>query len=297
MSDPALDALLTNMREGGSVFGDSIAEARAGFDEMFGGMPIAPDLSFESITLGSVGGLKATTPNSHPDRALLYLHGGAYVIGSANGYRGLAGELARASGATGYVIDYRLAPEHPFPAAVEDALEAYRALLDMGLTAAQITVAGDSAGGGLTMALLLAIREKGLPQPAAALTISPWVDLRASGDSIRTKQAADPSLTGDGLREMAALYLAGAAGNAPLASPVHGDLADLAPVLIQVGSAEILLDDAVLLARQLGMANSAVTLEIVPHVPHVWHAFHFMLPQGADAIVRAGAFLASHFKA
>lgn len=293
MANTPLDMLKQILREGGDLFSLPPVEGRIAFDTMLEEMPRAEDILFGADTLAGIPTVTASTPASSPDRALLYLHGGAYTIGSPTGYRGLIGELARASGTTGFGLHYRLAPEHPLPAAVDDALAAYRTLLDRGYPASRIVIGGDSAGGGLTMALLQAIRNSGLPQPAAALTISPWVDLSFSGASIAAKQAEDPSLRSESLRVMAAHYLAGQDADNPLASPIRGDLSGLAPVLVQVGSAEILLDDAIALARALGMANTPVTLDIVAGAPHVWHLFHFMIAEGADAIARAGAFLSA----
>jgi acetyl esterase/lipase len=232
-------------------------------------------------------------PGAADDAALFYLHGGAYVAGSAQGYRGLAAELGRAAGVRLFSADYRLAPEHPFPAAVDDGVAAYRALLDRGFDPSRLVVAGDSAGGGLTLAVLVALRDGGAPLPAAALLISPWADLGCDSESIAAKAVEDPALTAESLRASAARYLAGTDPRHPLASPCFADLTGLPPLLIQVGSAEILLDDAVRVARAAGAAGVDVRLEIWPQMIHVWHAFGFMLSAGRRAIAEAGTFLSA----
>ena len=297
MADQELEQLVAALRSGGPDLSAPPAEARANFEAMLATIPVAADIATEDVDLGGVPGLRLTLPGAAEDAALLYLHGGAYVVGSAQGYRGLAAELARASGVTGYAIDYRLAPEHPFPAAVEDAVTAYRALLARGIDAGRIVLAGDSAGGGLTMATLVSLREHGVALPAAALVISPWADLACTGASITGKAAEDPALTVEGLHGSAAMYVGAGDLAAPLASPVNADLSGLPPLLIQVGSAEILLDDAVALARAAGAAGTAVQLEIWPDMVHVWHAFGFMLTQGRNAIAQAGNFLATRLQA
>lgn len=294
MADEDLTQLLGMLRAGGPDLGAPPLEARAAFEALLANLPVADDLVFAADTLGDVPTLQATAPTSAADHALLYLHGGAFVVGSPQGYRGLAGELARAGGMTGFAIDYRLAPETPFPGAVDDAVAAYRALMARGFTPDKIAIAGDSAGGGLTLSMLVRLRDAGLPLPSCALLISPWADLGCTGDSITSKAAEDPSLTADALRKTAALYLNGAPADTPLASPIHADLSGLPPLLIQVGSAEILLDDAVRVAAAAGHAGTAVRLDIWPEMVHVWHAFAFMLAAGRAAIDQAGAFFKNH---
>jgi acetyl esterase/lipase len=187
-------------------------------------------------------------------------------------------------------IDYRLAPEHPFPAAVDDALAAYRFLLSSGIQPGGITIAGDSAGGGLVVAVMLAIRDAGLPQPACGWAISPWVDMEAIGGSMEGKAATDPTVQRAGILDMAKHYLNGANPRAPLAAPIYADLRGLAPLLIQVGAAETLLDDAIRLAQVAGAADVAVDLQIWPEMIHVWHTYHPELAAGRRAIAAGGEF-------
>jgi acetyl esterase/lipase len=200
-------------------------------------------------------------------------------------------EAGRACGIAALALGYRLAPEHPFPAAVEDALAGYRFLLARGITAARIAIAGDSAGGGLVVAAMLAIRDTGLAQPACGWCISPWVDMEAIGESITSRAAADPMVQRDGLLDMATLYLNGADPRSPLAAPIYGDLEGLAPLMIQVGACETLLDDALRLAKVAGAADVRVDLQIWPEMIHVWHLFHPELKAGLRGIEAGAAFV------
>ncbi len=232
-----------------------------------------------------------STPAANPARVILYLHGGGYVMGSINTHRELGQRLSRAAAARVLLIDYRLAPEHPHPAAVEDATRAYRWLLSRGVSPSRLVVAGDSAGGGLTVATLLAARDSGLPLPAAGVCLSPWVDLEGVGESMTTKAAADPLVQRDGLRRMGALYLNGQDPRTPLASPLYADLSGLPPLLIQVGTAEALLDDSTRLAERAREAGVEVDLEPWDDMIHVWQAFAAVLPEGQQAIERIGQFI------
>ncbi|MFE2460860.1 alpha/beta hydrolase [Streptomyces sp. NPDC059402] len=228
---------------------------------------------------------------------LLYLHGGGYVVGSPDTHAGLVGELALRAGLRAVSVDYRLAPEHPFPAAVDDGLAAYRELLATGSDPRDIVVAGDSAGGGLSLATLLAAREAGLPQPAAAVVFSPWTDLTLSGDSIRSKEAADPIFTEADIRAYADLYVGAGDRALPLASPLFGDLSGLPPLLVQVGANEVLLDDAVRLAGRAGADDVEVTLEVGPGLPHVFQHHHGRLEEADAALDRAARFLTARLGA
>lgn len=287
----ALEQLIAALRSGGLDFAAPPKETRAAFETTLSQLPVAEDIDFSRTQLGGVPTLVARSPGAARHAALLYIHGGAFIAGSAHGYRSLAGELGRAARATTYAIDYRLAPERPFPAAIEDAVAAYQALLESGLSPKRIVIAGDSAGGGLTISMLLKLRDGGAPLPAAAVIISPWADLACDTESYSTKRAEDPSLTPEGLRASAAHYLGKADARDPLASPARAHLAGLPPLLIQVGSSEILFDDAVRLAGAAGAAGVAVRLDVWPRMVHVWHAFAFMLDAGRRAIADAGGFM------
>jgi len=222
---------------------------------------------------------------------VLYLHGGGYVIGSPRSHRHLAAAIAGAAGTSALLLDYRLAPEHPFPAAVDDAVAAYRWLLDQGIAAGHIAVAGDSAGGGLTVATLLALLNARLPMPAAGVCISPWVDLTCRGESYRSKADVDPIVRSAGVSEMARAYLATTDPRSPLASPLFADLRGLPPLLIHVGSDEVLLDDAIGLAERAKAAGVDATLEQWDRMIHVWHWFLPMLDEAQAAVASIGSFV------
>ncbi len=272
----------------------SIAEMRAMYDDMGSQFPAATDAVLTPVDAGGVPGEWTATPGAATDAALLYLHGGGYVIGSIASHRHLTIELGRAAGIRTLALDYRMAPEHVFPAAVDDALAGYRWLLGQGIAPGRIAIAGDSAGGGLTVALLVAIKAAGLPQPACAVAISPWVDMEMAGGSMASKSAHDPMVQREALAAWGGLYLNGADPKSPLAAPIHADLTGIAPLLIQVGSSETLLDDALALARAAGHAEVPVTLEIAPEMIHVWHFFHAMLAEARTAIADAGRFVRDH---
>jgi len=229
--------------------------------------------------------------NADDSRTILYLHGGGYCIGSPRSHRPTVARLAAEAGCTALVPDYRMGPEDPFPAAVEDGVKAWRHLLDAGLDPARMVIAGDSAGGGLTLATALAAREAGLPQPGGLFCISPWANLAQQGRSYAALAALDPMITVEGLDEFAAAYLAGADAANPLASPALADFTGLAPILIHVGGAEVLLSDSIAVAEQAGMAGVDVRLEIWPEMIHVWHAWSGQLTAARRAITSAGAWI------
>ena len=230
-------------------------------------------------------------------RVLLYLHGGGYQIGSPATLRRMVTLLSAPLAARVLSVDYRLAPEHPFPAAVDDAVAAYRWLLAGGTDPATVALAGDSSGGGLALATLVALRDAGEPMPAAAFAISPWTDLALTGESLRTRAAAEVMLQPDGIPETAALYLAGADPRHPYASPLYADLRGLPPLLIHVGDAEVVLDDSTRFAARAREAGVDVTLEVWDEMPHVWHAFAGLLPEADQAIARAGDWLRARLPA
>ena len=260
--------------------------------DSFGSLyPLEPDVTVTPVTANGVPSEWSSTPGADSSRAILYLHGGAFAAGSVTSHRLLVTALGRAAGARTLAVDYRRAPEHPFPAALDDTLAAYRFLLAEGFAPKNLAIAGDSAGGALTMGALLALRDAGEPLPGAAFVIAPWVDLANRGETYASKAEADPIISKPYLDELAASYLAGADPIPRLASPLGGDFRGLPPVLIQVGSSETLLSDSIALAGQLGEADVAVTLEVWPHMVHVWHLFRGHLSAGGRALDRAGAFL------
>lgn len=266
-----------------------LAQRRAAMEKISERVPL--DVICEKVSAGGVSAEWISAPGATADRVILYLHGGGYVVGSISTHRAMVSRIARASDARALAIDYRLAPEHPFPAAVDDALASYRWLLAQGYKAGRIVIAGDSAGGGLTIAALLAIREAKLPMPAAAVPISPWADLEGTGDSIRTRAARDVMVTQENLAQSAKQYYGSNDPKNPLVSPVHGDFRGLPPMLIHVGDAEILLDDATRVAERARAAGVKVELEVWPDMPHVWHVFAKILPEGQQAIDKVGKFV------
>jgi acetyl esterase/lipase len=271
--------------------GGTIEEQRAAMESVVGGFPLPKDVVVEDIRVGVTPADWVSMPSSKRSRVVLYLHGGGYVLGSRRTHRELAARIAEAAQARVLVLDYRLAPEHPFPAAVEDATEAYRWLRAQGVAARSIAIAGDSAGGGLTLATLLALRDAGAVLPACAVCLSPWTDLEGTGASAQPGGADDPMVGVAGLRDMGRIYADDALRN-PLAAPLHGNYAGLPPLLIQVGRREILLDDATRVAERARAAGVAVTLEIEAGAPHVYQVFPG-IPETDAAVKRIGAFVRS----
>jgi acetyl esterase/lipase len=269
-------------------------QRRLDLDALGRAFPVPSDVSLEPVNANGVRAEWTATPGAAGDAAILYLHGGGYVIGSLDSHRHLVAEAGRAAGCWALALDYRLAPEHPFPAAVDDAVAAYRYLLGRGIRPGRIAIAGDSAGGGLVVAAMVAIRDAGLPQPGCGWCISPWVDMEAIGDTMTSKAETDPTVQKAGILDMARLYLNGADPRSPLAAPLYAELKGLAPLLIQVGAAETLLDDAIRLVRAAGAADVYVDLQIWPEMIHVWHLFHPELTAGQKAIASGGAFVRAH---
>ena len=266
-------------------------EVRAQFNGAVATFPVSESLSFTPKTIGGISGLWMDAPGS--SNVLLYVHGGAMLVGTAEVYRGLSGNLAAAAGINHFSIDYRLAPEHAFPAALEDSVAAYKGLLAEGYSAHQIIVAGDSAGGGLALSLLLSLKAAGLPQPAGTVLLSPWADLTHSGESMITQAAADVSLTQAGLQSGADQYLQGHSATDPLASPVFGDLGGISPLLIEVGTTEILHSDSTRIRDKAQAAGVEVTFHEWTDMPHDWSLFSFMLSEGRDMIDEVGAWIKS----
>ena len=289
MSDAEIGALRAKLAS--RPRSDDYRQRRKDIDARGLAYGLAADVGVEPVTANGVKAEWTTTPKDARDAALLYLHGGGYVIGSLDSHRHLAAEAGRAAGIAALALDYRLAPEHPFPAAVDDALAGYRFLLGRGISPGRVALAGDSAGGGLVVAAMLAIREAGLPQPGCGWCISPWVDMEAIGETMTSKAAADPTVQRAGLLDMAKMYLSGADPRSPLAAPIYGNLSGLAPLMIQVGACETLLDDALRLAKIGGAADVRVDLQIWPEMIHVWHLFHPELKAGRQAIEAGGAYV------
>jgi monoterpene epsilon-lactone hydrolase len=282
-------AMLANLQAGEPP---SLAELRARYDGLSNVFPVPAGVTVEKTVLdGTVPGEVLTLASGGAGRTVLYLHGGGYAIGSSASHRHLAGAIADAAGATVLVPDYRMGPEHPFPAAVEDAVAAYRGLLADGKSPANIVIAGDSAGGGLTLATMMAAREQGLPMPAAGVLISPWVDLAGTGGTMESLADRDPMVSKAGLAEFAAHYLGEGDRKAPLASPLYGDLTGLPPLLIQVGTDEVLLDDARRIDRLARDHGVTTQYEEWDEMIHVWHFFYPMLREGRDAIGKLGEFI------
>jgi acetyl esterase/lipase len=283
-----LDAIL---RQGGLDTAADVASVRAAFNALMAQVPVPADVLQKPIEIGGVGGIEVTIPGNESERVILYFHGGVYVIGSAATSVPLVGGLVRRTGVNAITLDYRLAPEYPYPAAVEDARAAYEGLLAQGMEPGQIVLAGESAGGGLAVATLLAAREAGLPMPSCAFLMSPYADLTLSGETLTERQSLDPILTQEGLRVRAPEYVAGADASDPLISPIFGDLSGLPPLLIQVGSHEILLSDALRLAARAATTDVAVTLDVTPGVPHVFQGYAGLLDEAGAALDRASDFV------
>jgi monoterpene epsilon-lactone hydrolase len=294
MSQQQLDTLIQMMKAQPIVQNATVEQQRAGFEQIAAMLPVDADIKREPVTANGVKSEWVSAPGADAGRAILYLHGGGYVIGSINTHRALAGRLSRAAKARVLVIDYRLAPEHPHPAPVEDSVAAYRWMLAQGIKPSRIAVAGDSAGGGLTAATLVAIRDAKLPVPAAGALLSPWVDMEGIGESMTTKDKADPMVHKEGLLNMAKAFLGGQNPRTPLAAPLYADLAGLPPLLIQVGTSETLLSDASRFAERAKKAGVNVTYEPWDNMIHVWQLFAPILDEGQQAIEKIGAFVRKH---
>jgi acetyl esterase/lipase len=251
------------------------------------------DTQVETLKLDGVPAVHIKTPQSHADRHLLYLHGGAHMAGSPVLYRDFMWRLANVTRSRVTILDHRLAPEHPFPAALDDAVAAYRRLVADGADPKRMAIAGESSGGGLALSTLLRLRDEGVPLPAAAVVLSPWTDLALTGASLQTNAKADPMIRSDQTPRLAAQYLAGADPRTPYASPLYGDPANLPPTLIQVGSDEVLLDDSVRMAERLRAAGCDVEIEIWPRMPHAWQLWPRIVPEAHTAIARIGEFVRS----
>ncbi len=285
-----LDAIL---RQSAFPVGSDVSEQRRLLRELLSAQPLPGDVTVTAAALGGVPTAEITVDGVEPRHVVLYFHGGVYVMGDAFLAADLASQVGRRTRAKVISVDYRLAPEHPYPAAVDDALAAYEALLDDGTAPSDIVFAGESAGGGLAIATLVNARDHKLPQPAAAFVMSPYADLTLAGTTLETKGKADPLLSREALQARVADYTAGQDAALPLISPIFADLSGLPPLIIQAGTHEVLLDDALRLAQRAATADVAVTLDITPGVPHVFQAYHQILDEAAAALDRAGQLLSA----
>jgi len=288
-----LDAIL---RQSAFPADADVVEQRRLLRELLSAQPLPADVTVTAAALGEVPTAEITVDGIEPRHVVLYFHGGVYVMGDAALAADLAAEVGRRTEAKVISVDYRLAPEHPYPAAVDDALAAYEALLQDGSQPSDIALAGESAGGGLAIATLVNIRDHGLPLPAAAFVMSPYADLTLAGATIDTRREVDPLLSREALQARILDYTFGQDAALGLISPIFADLSGLPPLIIQGGSHEVLLDDAVRLAREAATADVEVTLEITPQVPHVFQAYHAILDEGAAALDRAGELLSAHLQ-
>lgn len=290
-TSPQLDRVIGIMMAIRSKPPADIHETRAVLDQAFGEFKPAPDVTVFEIDAAGVPCQWITAPGVPQDRLIIYLHGGAYAACSPTTHQDLISRLSRASGAAALGVDYRLAPEDPFPAAVDDSIATYNWALGHGFEPSNIVLAGDSAGGGLVLSVLLAARDAGTPLPAAGVCFSPWVDLECSGESMAANDHLDDFIKYGGLSARAESYLGGADPENPLASALFADLRGLPPLLVHVGSAETLLDDSTRLAALAKKAGVDLTLKIWDDMVHVWQAFASILPEGQQSIEETGAFI------
>jgi acetyl esterase/lipase len=289
-----LEAIL---RQSAFPAGTGIGEQRRLLRDLTAAQPLPADVTVTGAALGGVPTAEITVSGIDPRHVVVYFHGGVYVLGDAFQAAGLASQVARRTRARVISVGYRLAPEHPYPAAADDALAAYQALLDAGTAPSAIAFAGESAGGGLAAATLVSARDHGLPLPAAAYLMSPYADLTLAGTTMDTKAGADVLMSRASLQSRISDYTAGHDPAAALISPIFADLSGLPPLIIQAGTHEVLLDDAIRLARQAAVADVQVTLDITPGVPHVFQTFYPILDEATAALDRAGQLLTAHLTA
>jgi acetyl esterase/lipase len=287
MASPELDAMVSMIR---AQMGDSIPTIEQLRAQSGASAALAPGGDDIEVSSGTAGDWVSVTGGTSPG-ALVHLHGGGYAVGSPASSRDFAVRLSRATRRRVLVVDYRLAPEHPFPAALEDSVAAYCSVLDRGTPPGSIGLVGESSGGGLVLATLLALRERGVPLPAAAVCMSPWTDLALTGSSMTARVDRDPLVSPGLLKMMADAYLAGQPTDAPLASPLYGDFTGLPPILVQTGTEEILFDDSVRFAERAQVAGVDVTLDIWDGMIHTWQLFAAFVPEGQQAIDRIGEYL------
>jgi acetyl esterase/lipase len=295
MSNAEIEAIRTQLAA--SPRPTDMAERRARMNALGSQYAIPTDVQVEAVIANGVAAEWTATPSADPSCVVMFLHGGGYVSGSLDSHRHLVAQLGREARARTLALDYRLAPEHPFPAALEDALAGYRFLLAQGIAPQRIALCGESAGGGLALAVLISLRDAGLPLPACAWLSSPWTDLAQSGETMATKDAVDPLIHKPYLDELAAMYLHGTDVRNPLVSPIRADLHGLPPLLIHVGSAETLLDDSVRIAAAAGAAGVRVTLDIWPDMIHAFSLFYPQVAAARLALTQVGGFIQAMTKA
>ena len=289
-----LDTVLEMIRARSAEVRKTTDDDRLSYERIMSTLPLDDDIETERVGVNGIPAEWIIAPESQENQVILYLHGGGYLFGSARTHRVMLAHMARAAKARVLALDYRLAPEIPFPAPVEDSVSAYRWLLAEGISAKKMVIGGDSAGGGLAVAALVALRAVGEPMPAAGVCISAWTDMESTGQSHTTNAESDPSVSKARLLKIAKVYLDGKEPTAPLASPIHADLTGLPPLLLQVGSIEVLLDDSTLLKSRAKAAGVSVEMEVWDDMPHVWHHYAPILPEARKAIGRIGEFVLEH---
>ena len=289
-----LDRVIEMMKTRSVGRSETVEDDRVSYEKFTSGFPLVEGTRCERVGVGNVTAEWVTAPGVDENRVMLYLHGGGYLVGSTRTHRATLSRISQASGGRVLGLDYRLAPEFAFPAPVEDAVAAYRWLLSNGADPSKITVAGDSAGGGLTVSAMVALRYLGEHLPAAGICVSAWADLEHTGESMTTNAEVDPSVNRERLSRMAKIFLKGKDPRAPLASPIHADLHGLPPLLMIVGSIEVLLDDSVRLSERARSAGVDATLEVWDDMPHNWHMYAHLLPEGQQAVERIGEFTRKH---
>src|SRR2546427_3095978 len=294
MSSEQRETLDAALRQSAFPLGSDVNDKRRLPREAISAQPLPADVTVTAAALGGVPTAEITVDGIEPRHVVIYFHAGVYVMGDAFLAADLASQVGRRTHAKTISVDYRLAPEHPYPAAVDDALAAYQALLPNGTAPSDLAFAGESAGGGLAVATLVNARDHGLPLPAAAFVMSPYADLTLAGATMETKREADPLLSPQALHARVTDYTSGQDAALGLISPIFAELSGLPPLIIQAGTHEVLLDDAIRLARQAAADDVEVTLDITPRVPHVFQAYYRILDEAAAALDRAGQLLSAH---
>jgi acetyl esterase/lipase len=269
----------------------SLDEIRALYNRMLAQNPAPASITFEHVVIGGIPGQVASPDVLKTDAIVVYIHGGAYIVGGPDGYHGISGNLAKMLGAKVFLPDYRLAPEHPFPTAIDDTLRFYKGLLDAGHPASRIVFAGESAGGAMTVTAMVAARNAGVPLPAGGVAISPWANLEHTGISMTNRETIDPLNSKAGLVFLARVFLQGALPNHPMASPVFADVTGLPPIMVQMGEAELMLTDGMRLAAHLAENRVRMTLEVWPHMFHAWHFVGTLQLEAQQAMESAALFL------